>query len=38
MSKIAYLTLVTQSIIYSILCHIIVNGGNTLYRNWKYEM
>lgn len=33
-----YLTLVTQSIIYSILCHIIVNGGNTLYRNWKYEM
>lgn len=30
-----YMTLVTQSIVYSILCHVIVNGGNTLYRNWK---
>jgi hypothetical protein len=28
-----YITIMTQSIIYSILCHIIVNGGNTLYRN-----
>lgn len=30
-----YITIMTQSIIYSILCHIIVNGGNTLYRNWN---
>lgn len=33
----SYIALITQSIIYPILCHIIINGGNTLYRNLKYE-
>ncbi|MBU5591315.1 CPBP family intramembrane metalloprotease [Clostridium sp. MSJ-4] len=29
-----YIAIGTQSIFYGVLCHIIVNGGNTLYRNW----
>jgi len=30
-----YITLITHSIIYSIVCHIIMNGGITVYRNWN---
>lgn len=34
----SYITVMTQSIIYSILCHIIINGGNTLYRNFNVKV
>lgn len=30
-----YVTLMTESIVYAVICHIIINGGNTLYRNLK---
>ncbi|WBW98236.1 CPBP family intramembrane glutamic endopeptidase [Oceanirhabdus sp. W0125-5] len=30
-----YVALITQSIFYSTICHIIGNGGYTVYRNWR---
>jgi CAAX prenyl protease-like protein len=33
----SYLALITESIVYSTLCHIILNGGYTLYKNWKTQ-
>ena len=32
-----YITILTNSIIYAILIHIIIDGGNTLYRNWAVK-